>query len=102
MQFCTNCHTTLLFKCPNCAHMQTHGGTCENCGANFELFWASYLALKSHEERQVKIDKVKAGASTFMQILMLPLAGGASLTRFLFSQAAFQAMSRIFSRLISR
>jgi len=102
VQFCTNCHATLVFKCPNCAHTQTHGGTCESCGANFDLFWASYLALKSHETHQVESDKLKAEAGAFMQILMLPLAGGASLTRFLFSQAAFQAIGRIFSRLTSR
>ncbi|HEV2314675.1 MAG TPA: zinc-ribbon domain-containing protein [Candidatus Acidoferrales bacterium] len=102
VQFCTNCHATLLFKCPNCAHMQTHGGTCESCGANFDLFWASYLALKSHETQQVEIDKLKAEAGTFMQILMLPLAAGASFTRFLFGQAIAQAVGRVFSRLTSR
>jgi len=102
VQFCTNCHATLLFKFPNCAHMQTHGGTCESCGANFDLFWASYLALKSNEEQQVEIDKLKAEAGAFMQILTLPLAAGASLTRFLFGQAAMQFIGRLFSRLTSR
>src|SRR5579863_5316803 len=102
VQFCTNCHATLLFKCPNCAHMQTHGCTCDSCGANFDLFWASYLALKTHETQQVEIDKLKAEAGTFMQILTLPFAGGASLTRFLFGQAATQFIGRIFSRLTSR
>ena len=82
--------------------MQTHGGTCESCGANFDLFWSSYLALKSKEEQQVKIDKFKSEAGAFMQILMLPLAGGASLTRFLFGQATVQFIGRIFSRLTSR
>lgn len=79
-----------------------HGGTCESCGANFDLFWASYLALKSHETQQVESDKLKAEAGTFMQILMLPLAGGASFTRFLFGQAIAQAVGRVFSRLTSR
>lgn len=82
--------------------MQTHGDTCESCGANFELFWASYLALKSKEEQQVQLDKFKAEAGTFMQILMLPLAGGAALTRLLFGQAAVQFIGRMFSRLTSR
>lgn len=82
--------------------MQTHGGTCENCGANFDLFWASYLALKSKEEQQVQIDKFKAEAGTFMQILMLPLAGGASLTRWLLGQGAAQFIGRILSRFTSR
>jgi predicted amidophosphoribosyltransferase len=102
VQFCTKCHATLLFKCPNCAHAQTHGGTCESCGATFDLFWASYLALKSKQEQQVKIDKFKAEAGMFMRILMLPLAGGASLTRFLFGQAATQFIGRVFSRFTSR
>ncbi|HKV28429.1 MAG TPA: zinc-ribbon domain-containing protein [Candidatus Acidoferrales bacterium] len=102
VQFCTNCHATLLFKCPNCAHSQLHGGTCESCGASFEFFWASYLALKSKEEQQVQRDKLKAEAGAFMQILALPLAGGASVARFLFGQAVFQAIGRVFSRFTSR
>jgi len=102
VQFCTNCHATLLFKCPNCTHTQTHGRTCDSCGANFDLFWASYLALKSREEQQVKIDKFKAEVGIFMRILTLPLAAGASFTRFLFGQAAMQFIGRLFSRLTSR
>jgi len=82
--------------------MQAHGGTCESCGTNFDVFWSSYLALKSHEEQQVEIDKLKAEAGTLVQILTLPLAAGASLTRFLFGQAIVQAVSRVFSRLTSR
>src|SRR5487761_658544 len=102
VQFCTNCHATLLFKCPQCDHMQTHGGTCESCGTNFDVFWASYLALKSNEEQQVAKDKLQNEAGAALQILTLPLAGGASLARFLFGQAAMQAISRVFSRLTSR
>ena len=82
--------------------MQMHGGTCDSCGANFDLFWASYLALKSREEQQVKIDKFKAEVGIFMRILTLPLAAGASFTRFLFGQAAMQFIGRLFSRLTSR
>lgn len=102
VQFCTNCHATLLFKCPQCEHMQTHGATCESCGTNFDVFWASYLALKSHEEEQVEKDKLKSEAGALVQILTLPLAGGASLARFVFGQAVTQAIGRVFSRLTSR
>ncbi|HVB88478.1 MAG TPA: zinc ribbon domain-containing protein [Candidatus Dormibacteraeota bacterium] len=102
VQFCTNCHATLLFKCPNCEHMQAHGGTCDSCGTNFDLFWSSYMALKSHEAQQVEVDKLKAEAGTLVQILTLPLAVGASLTRFVFGQAAIHLISRVFSRLTSR
>src|SRR5487761_1035699 len=102
VQFCTNCHATLLFKCPQCEHMQTHGGTCDSCGTNFDVFWASYLALKSNEEQQDEKDKLKAEIAALAQIVTLPLAGGAALARFVFGQAFMQAIGRVFSRLTSR
>ena len=53
-QFCTACHNTLLFKCPNCWNQQRHAGTCEKCGADMALAWkvqaATAMAAAVKEE----------------------------------------------------
>lgn len=97
VQFCTNCHATLIFKCPNCAHTQTHGGTCDACGENLDLFWASYLAIKSNEAEHVARDKTKAEIAAVAQALTVPF-GGASLSRFFI----VQFLGRLFARFTSR
>jgi predicted amidophosphoribosyltransferase len=98
VQFCTNCHATLIFKCPNCAHTQTHGGVCDACGENLDLFWASYLAIKTNEAERVAHDKTKAEIAVAAQALTAPFAGGASLSRFFI----VQLLGRLFARFTSR
>jgi zinc-ribbon domain len=102
VQFCTQCHATLFFKCPRCEHVQARDGLCEQCGMNMDLFWTSYLAAKSSEQNRIDLDKMKAEAGWFLQILLLPLAAGQSVARFLFGQALAQAFSRLLSRFTSR
>ncbi len=61
VQYCTRCHATLYFTCPKCFCKQYHGGTCDECGANFEQYQAVYLAGiigESARETQKEADKV--------------------------------------------
>jgi zinc ribbon protein len=98
VQFCTNCHATLFFKCPKCEHTQSHGVICEKCGANFALFWSSYLLEKREEDEQLKHDKVKAAESLAFQAVTLPLFGGRWLSRFFLGQVIGRVLSYFNSR----
>lgn len=98
VQFCVHCHATLIFKCPNCAHTQSHGGVCDACGENLDLFWASYLAIKSNEAERVARDKARAEIGEVMTAATLPFGGGASLSRFFI----VQLLGRLFAKFRSR
>lgn len=73
---------TLLYKCPSCSAMQRHGGTCDRCGVDFAKYAAMMIAQEQNRV-QHKRDKARANASTWKQIILLPLTGGYSLMRFL-------------------
>jgi predicted amidophosphoribosyltransferase len=94
VQFCTNCHETLLFKCPVCWHVQEHGGTCEKCGASFAAFWELAAVYQAKEDQQVASDKLKARASLLASVLMAPLLGGRWVLRMLFGRL----LARLFAR----
>lgn len=93
VQFCTNCHATLIFKCPKCAHSQPHGGSCDACGENFALFWAQRLATKALEEERIEKDKKKAEINAVATALTVPFSGPVGI-------AGFLGM-RIFGRLLA-
>jgi uncharacterized membrane protein YvbJ len=93
VQFCTNCHATLFFKCPKCEHTQAHGIVCEKCGTNFAQFWAIYMTQKSAENDRLESDKVKAAERMALQMATLPFAAGAGLSRFLIWQVISRAIS---------
>jgi|SRR5215469_327681 len=86
VQFCTNCHATLIFKCPHCDHTQAHGGTCDTCGQNFAVFWCNYLAERSNEAKQIASDKTTAELGAVVTAAAAPLAGGGWLARVLLGQ----------------
>ncbi|MGH9776548.1 MAG: hypothetical protein ACRD50_16575 [Candidatus Acidiferrales bacterium] len=82
-QFCTSCHQTLVFRCPQCWHEQQHGGKCDKCGINFGAFWALYMVKTSAEDQQVARDKAEAETLTLLQLLTLPFSGPWRLVRVL-------------------
>ena len=94
VQFCTQCHETLLFKCPVCWHVQMHGGDCDECGANFGAYWRLAVNRESKVDAQVELDKTKARMSLLVSVLMAPLLGGRWVLRILFG--------RLFARLFAR
>ena len=102
VQFCTNCHATLIFKCPKCEHKQAHGGVCDACGENFSLFWARYLAMKTSERERLDHDKTKAEIDAVASAVTLPLAAAPNLSRFLIVQLANRLFGRLFGRLSGR
>jgi hypothetical protein len=85
VQFCTICHTPLRFVCPACRHIQDHGGKCERCGVDFAKY-AAMLVFQAREGVQAKRRQTRENASLARQILLIPLTGGLSLLRYLFSR----------------
>lgn len=96
VQFCTNCHATLIFKCPKCDHRQPHGGKCDACGQDFAAFWSTYLAMKGQETQQIARDKTMAEMNAVASVVTLPLAAAPNLSRFLI----VQLFGRLFRRLL--
>jgi zinc-ribbon domain len=93
VRFCTNCHATLIFKCPKCEHTQTHGGRCDVCGEDFALFWAQHFTKKDAEEARIQRDKAQAEALAVRTALTVPFSGPAGIASFLGMQ--------LFSRLLA-
>jgi hypothetical protein len=94
IEFCTCCHQTLLYKCPQCWHLQAHSGTCEKCGCNFALYWGSYLERTAKERDRVEVERIKSELSVLAQILLIPLTGGRALVRFVLGWLASRFLSR--------
>lgn len=81
VQFCSRCHTTLLYRCPSCAAKQRHGGTCDKCGVDFAKYGAMMVAREQIRASQ-QHQKVRDRASVWRQIFLLPITGGYSLMKF--------------------
>ncbi len=85
VQFCTRCHHTLLYKCPACFRLQTHGGTCDQCGVDFAKYAATMIAQK--EIQMAGERKRSEKRSTVVRhIFLLPVTGGISLVRYLLAR----------------
>jgi hypothetical protein len=87
VQFCTHCHTTLIFKCPECEHRQTHGGRCDVCGEDFAFFWARHFTKKDAEASRIEKDKAEAEANAVRTALTVPFSGATGWAFFLITQA---------------
>lgn len=98
VQFCTNCHETLFFKCPKCEHIQSHNDVCEKCGTNFATFWSGYLANSYMEQEQLERDKLKAEGMQALNVATLPFAASQGIGRFLIFQVIGRAISYFRSR----
>ena len=100
VQFCTNCHATLIFKCPKCEHTQTHGGRCDLCGEDFAFFWAQHFTAKAAEDARIEKDKAEAEAeaNAVRTALTVPFSGPAGIASFL----GMQLFSRLFAWFRSR
>ena len=81
-QFCRKCHTPLRYSCPNCKHVQTHGGTCEQCGLDFAKY-ATVLQFQVKAQAKQERERGKARNEWIKQILLLPITGGFSLIKFI-------------------
>jgi RNA polymerase subunit RPABC4/transcription elongation factor Spt4 len=93
VQFCTNCHATLFFKCPKCEHMQSHNDVCEKCGTNFAAFWSGYLQQEFQGQEQLDHDKLRAEGVAALQAATLPFSASRGLSRFLLFQIIGRAVS---------
>jgi uncharacterized membrane protein YvbJ len=98
VQFCTNCHATLFFKCPKCNHTQSHNDVCEKCGTNFATFWSVYLTSKYAEQERLEHDKLRAEGAAALQAATLPFAASQGIGRFLLFQVIGRAISYFRSR----
>jgi hypothetical protein len=98
VQFCTNCHATLFFKCPKCEHIQSHSDVCEKCGTSFALFWSSYLTDRFAEDHQLEHDKLRAEGVAVLQAATLPFSASQGLSRFFFWQVLNRAVAFFRSR----
>jgi hypothetical protein len=79
-QFCTRCHATLLYKCPSCAATQRHGGKCDKCGIDFAKY-ATMMVAQEQIRASREHEKVRQNATTWRQIILLPVTGGYSLMK---------------------
>lgn len=98
VQFCTNCHATLIFKCPKCEHTQAHGGRCDICGEDFAFFWARHFSAKDAEDDVIQRDKAKAEANAVRTAVTLPFSGPVGIASFI----GVQLFSRLAAWLKSR
>jgi RNA polymerase subunit RPABC4/transcription elongation factor Spt4 len=98
VQFCTNCHATLFFKCPKCEHIQSHNDTCEKCGTNFAAFWSGYLEHSFEEQEKLDNDKLRAEGVAALQAATLPFTASRGVSRFLFWQLWNRAVTFFRSR----
>ncbi len=81
VKFCRRCHTPLSFTCPACHHVQSHGGTCDQCGVDLVK-----IALAFQTQMKVEADRsrerLKERSGWIRQIVLLPITGGFSLIKF--------------------
>jgi hypothetical protein len=75
VQFCTHCHATLIFKCPICDHRQTHGGVCDACGLNFDVFWKQRLAVKRVKEENFERKQTEQQVNAIRAAMTVPFSG---------------------------
>jgi hypothetical protein len=87
VQFCTHCHATLLFKCPKCDHMQTHGGTCDACGLNMTDFWTKRLAIKRVEQENFERKQTEQELNNVQTAMTVPFSGPGGWAMFLLTAA---------------
>ncbi len=80
-QFCVRCHATLLYKCPSCGSTQQHGGKCDKCGVDFAKYGAMMVAQEQIRASR-EHEKVRQNATTWRQIILLPVTGGYSLMKY--------------------
>lgn len=102
VQFCTTCHATLVFKCPKCEHTQNHGGVCDACGLNLNLFWATYLEAKREEDDKIAHDKTMAAIHNAAAIATAPIAAARNASQFFLFSLFEQLLGRLFGRFSSR
>jgi hypothetical protein len=88
VQFCTNCHATLFFKCPKCDHRQTHGGTCDGCGLDMDFFWKRHLAIKRVEEENFERKQTEREINNIQAAMTVPFSGPVGWAVFLFQCVA--------------
>jgi hypothetical protein len=75
--FCTDCHHTLIYRCPKCWHEQRHGGTCDACHLDLDKYWLVYGVTE--QAALIKEEETNFGKSTeriegvLMTIAMMPL-----------------------------
>ncbi len=79
--FCTRCHATLRFKCPNCKNEQRHGGKCEKCGVDFMKFATVFLE-RGKSEHDAEHDRLQRRTGLIKSLLLIPFNGGVSLVRY--------------------
>jgi hypothetical protein len=85
-QFCTRCHATLRFICPACRHSQDdHGGACEQCGVDFAKY-AAMLIVKEQVEAENQHTRVRNRVTLYKQAFLIPITGGLSLLKYLFTR----------------
>ncbi len=83
--FCTRCHAPLHFTCPACRHVQDRGGKCDQCGVDFAKY-AAMLVFQAREIAQGKRKHTGEKTSLAKQIILIPLTGGLSLLKYVFSR----------------
>ena len=82
VQFCTRCHAPLLYKCPACKHVQTHGGQCDKCGVDFAKY-SAMLIFSAKDAAARERERTRTRTSIIKQVLLLPITGGISLVKYL-------------------
>jgi hypothetical protein len=72
---------TLRFVCPTCRHIQSHGGTCDECGLDF-MKYAMTLQLEMKSKADRERAKLRSRSAVVKQIFLLPITDGFSLLKF--------------------
>lgn len=78
--------------------MQNHGGVCDACGLNMNLFWAAFLATKREEDQKIAHDKTMAAIHEAATVATAPIAAGRNISQFLFAQLFQRVLGWLSSR----
>jgi len=65
--------------------VQAQGGKCEQCGVDFAKY-AAMLVFQATADAQDKRQRSQERASLAKQVLLIPLTGGLSLLKYVFSR----------------
>ena len=95
--FCTTCHQILIHRCPQCWHEQESGGCCEECGANFALYWE--LAFERAVERENRIwwDRFKSAVANIAGLILWPITTLGGLLRYIIIRLVERILSSSFA-----
>ena len=104
-QFCTNCHQTLIYRCPKCWHEQRHGGACGKCGLDMTAYWNTYGAKQNAAliaEERTNLERSSKEAASLLESFQWWPYGIWAVMRSLAARSVWSRIPGMISRLWPR